>query len=107
MNQRDIINKLIKNLEHVLKRPTMYLGTVTWDAANIFIYGFSCAYGAMGVPLTLDIRRQATNSRGWEFTSIRGADKMREQGLSEEQIVQELLLIEIKMLELVAGGLEA
>ncbi len=32
---------------------------------------------------------------------------MREQGLSEEQIVQELLLIEIKMLELVAAGLEA
>ena len=30
---------------------------------------------------------------------------MREQGLSEEQIVQELLLIEIKMLELVAERL--
>ncbi len=107
MNRQDTIKKLIENLEHVIKYPTMYMGRATWDAVNIFIYGFSCAYGAMGVPLTLDIRRQATNSRGWEFTSIRGADQMREQGLSEEQIVQELLLIEIKILELVAGRLEA
>ena len=102
---RVIINKLIENLQFVMKRPTMFMGTANWDTVDIFIYSFSCAYSAIGVPLTLDLRRLATNSRGWEFTSLRGADKMREQGLSEEQIVQEMLLIEIKMLELVAEGL--
>ena len=106
MNKQEAIYKLIETLQHVIKRPTMYMGRATWDAVNIFIYGFSCAYGAVGVPLTLDLRRQATNSRGWEFTSLRGADKMRKKGLSEEQIVQELLRIEIKMLELVVEGLE-
>lgn len=106
MNQQEAIARLIERLKHVIKRPTMYMGAATYDAVNVFIYGFSCAYDAVGVSLTLDLRRQATNSCGWVFSSARGADQMREQGLSEEQIVQELLLIEIKMLEIVAEGLE-
>ena len=77
MSRQEVIANLIKGLEQVIIHPTMYMGRATYNAADIFIYGYSSAYGAVGIPQTLDLRRQATNSRGWEFTSLRGADKMR------------------------------
>ena len=106
MNQKAAVAELIVCLQHAVARPMMHMPKVTADNAISFCIGFSCAYSAVGINSELDFRPQATNSRGWEFTALRGVDEMRSAGLSEEQIVQELLLIEIKMLELVAEGLE-
>ncbi len=64
MNKQEVIYELIERLQHVIERPAMYMGTATWDAVNIFIYGFSCVYGAVGIPLTLALRSQATSERG-------------------------------------------
>ena len=84
----------------------MYMGAATIDNAISFCCGFNCAYSAIGVTSELGLRRQATKSRGWDFGPTGGLAYMREANLTEEQIVQELLLVEIKMLEIVAGGLE-
>ncbi len=80
----------------------MLEGTVS--AAQIFLNGFGSAYSAVGITSELGLRRQATRSRGWEFGPTGGLASMRKANLTEEQIVQELLLIEIKMLEWVAEG---
>ena len=105
MNQRKVIAELIARLQNVAARPMMFMTSITSDDAINFCYGFSCAYSVSNIRPSSDIRRQTNNSRGWEFGSSHGISIMRSAGLSEEQIVQELLLIEIKMLELVAEGL--
>ena len=101
-----VIVKLIELLRMVQTQPAMYMGRVTADATVSFCGGIWCVCYASGISLTNGIRSQATESRGWQYTSTGGVDLMREQGLTEEQIVQELLLIEIAMLELVANDLE-
>ncbi len=107
MNQQVFVAKLIEQVRRVAERPAMYLGNVTTASALSFRGGIYCACSALGITLTLKICSQAANSRGWEYGSSGGVNPMREHGLTEEQIVQELLLNDIKMLELVAAGLEA
>ena len=105
MDQKDVIAELIVRLQHVMKHPAMYMGDVTIASALSFQAGLYCACSAIGMPLTTTLCSRASNSRGWEYGSSGAVQPMREAGLTEEQIVQELLLIEIKMLELVAEGL--
>ncbi len=106
MNQHEVIARLIEQVRRVAERPTMYLGSVTVASAIGFQAGIYCACSAFGIALTTALRSGASNSRGWEFGPSGGVNPMREHGLTEEQIVQELLLNDIKMLELVAEGLE-
>ena len=86
-------------LDHVRKRPSMYLGTPSGEAVKLFTEGFRCAYHATGLPLTLDVRRQATNDRGWGFPATGPAEEMRNRGYTEAQVVDELLMIGIRILQ--------
>ena len=67
--------------------------------------GVDLALGTMGVIMSLDALIQVIESRGWEFSANGAVNDMRKRGLSEEQMVQELILIKIRMLEIVAEGL--
>ncbi len=104
MNQQEVIARLIEQLKLAVSRPALFAGKATVDAVGSFLNGMSLACFATGIVISLDIRREATKSRGWKFYA-NTALYLRDQGLSEEQIVQELLRIEIKMLEIVAEGL--
>ncbi len=106
MDQRAIIEKLIVELHLMLPRPTLFIGETTVRGTQIYLSGMYSALVAMGVPNTLDTRIQAIESRGWEFSAIGAVADMQKHSLSEEQMVQELILIEIKMLENIAAGLE-
>ena len=105
MVQKDVVEKLIEEVRRVVERPVMYLGSVTVASAIGFQAGIYCACSAFGITLTTALRSRASNSRGWKFGPSGGVNPMREHGLTEEQIVQELLLNDIKMLEMVAEGL--
>ena len=71
----------------------------------MYFRGVGLALDTMGVRRSLDILIQVIESRGWEFSAVGAVNDMRERGLSEERMVQELILIEIEMLEIVAEGL--
>ena len=105
MNKQEMIAKLIEQLKLALTRPALFMGETTVNAAISFLNGMGLACHAVGIAPTLDTKREAVKSRGWEFGPTGGLAYMREANLTEEQIVQELLRIEIKMLELVAEGL--
>ena len=105
MSRKDVVEKLIEAIRRVAERPAMYLGDVTAASASSFQCGTYCACAALGIDLPSKLLRQAVNGRGWEYGPTGGVADMREQGLSEDQIVQELILIKIRMLEIVAEGL--
>ena len=102
----EIINSLIENLEQVRLRPGMWMGRITVEAACGFNGGIACACAAFGMNQTIQLRDQATRNRGWVFTSTGGVNMMEAKGLTEAQIVDELLLIEIEMLKIYAKTLE-
>ncbi len=107
MTQKAVIEKVIEELQLMLTRPALFMGETTIRGTQIYLSGMYSVLVKIGVIFTSDIRVKAVESRGWESSSTSGVDRMQAAGLSEEQIVQEMLLIEIKMLELVAAGLEA
>ncbi len=107
MRQKDVIEKLIEEVRRVAERPAMFIGEATVRGTQTYLSGMYSVLLLIGVVFTSDIRVKAVESRGWESSSTSGIDRMQAAGLSEEQIVQELLLNNIKMLELVAEQLEA
>jgi hypothetical protein len=94
------VTKAIEGLEHVRKRPTMSLGTSSEPAVQLFLMGFRSACQAIGWPITLELRREATWKRGWGFPAVGPAGEMRERGYTEAQVVEELLMIEITTLQM-------
>ena len=98
----DFSARLIATIQHLLERPDMYLGNFTSAAAENFCMGINVALNACGVNLPQSLHRKPLQSRGWDITSTGGLDLMREQGLSDKQIAEELLHVQIARLELLA-----
>ena len=105
MSRKDVVEKLIEELHLMLLRPILFVGENTVHGARIYLGGVDLALGTMGVIMSVDALIQVTESRGWEFSANGAVNDMRKRGLSEEQMVQELILIKIRMLEIVAEGL--
>jgi hypothetical protein len=100
----DVLIKLGELLRRAVTRPQALMGSVSVEAVQGFLGGLYCTYSVLGVVPTLALRSRATASQGWVFSSTHGIDRMREKGLTEEQIVHELLLIELALLDLMTGG---
>ena len=69
-------------------------------AAKNFLSGFMTGCAACGLVVPHDFQERATIERGWLWSALRPIEEMREQGLTEEQIVDELLAIEISAWEM-------
>ena len=108
MSRKDAVEKLIAELHLMLLHPALFAGENTVLGTQMYFRGVGLALETMGVRGSLDalIHIQVIESRGWEFSANGAVNDMRERGLSEEQMVQELILIEIKTLEIVVEGLE-
>jgi hypothetical protein len=104
MMNKEAITKAIETLQHVRVRPMMFMGAVTAEYAMVFLYGFWAACRAFGClrELEVDFMREAANQRGWEYTALGSLPDMRKKGLTQEQMVDELLLIDITVLQMMA-----
>jgi hypothetical protein len=91
------LEHLIKLLERARLKPRMYLKDVTADNLAIFLAGFTVALDVVepdivdGVP-SIDVARE----RGHVIACGGIKLALRNEGLSEEQIVDEWLAIEIE-----------
>ncbi|MHB1558572.1 MAG: hypothetical protein ACYC61_14035 [Isosphaeraceae bacterium] len=87
--------RILEILRSARSRKSMYLGTVDVPSAETFLNGFLVGCFACGRDVPLEIREQVTIARGWTWSAARPIDEMRERGLTEEQVVDELFAIEI------------
>jgi hypothetical protein len=95
--------RIIEILRSARHRKSMYLGTVDVPSAVDFLNGFQVGCFACGQDVPLEIRERVTTARGWEWSAKRPIDEMREQGLTEDEIVDELFAIEIAAWEACNG----
>jgi hypothetical protein len=91
--------KVVELLREVRRRPPVWIGGYSPESLLHFLNGVTAAAGAFG----LRIHRhpgsaygQVITERGWEHIAAAPVDEMRERGLSDQEIVQELLTIEIE-----------
>ncbi len=88
---------IIGQLENVHKRPALFIGRKddVKSAVN-FLQGFLTACDALGFGYSRDIGRQVIVENDWEPSSQGVWLQMREKGMHEEEIVQELVRMEIR-----------
>ncbi len=85
---------LLGILEHVKKRPGMYIGPESVEAAIAFLAGFSCAAGAAlgwDWERRLAVLEEVIKGRGWRCTATGPHRQMIAKGWTVGQIVTELI----------------
>lgn len=90
---------LIDYLRSFQKRKSMYLHPVSVLAVENFLTGFATACHAFGHPIDPELRWNTRQSRGWNRQAVGPIPQMKASGLSEEQIMDELIEIEIVTLQ--------
>ena len=85
-----LVEKAIEQLATIRERPGMYFA-VSVESAEDFLTGFRTALTIAGVPLSRESHRTSFERRGWAWTALRAIPSMRERGLSDDQIVAELI----------------
>ena len=104
---RECIDKFIKFFEAILARPLMYFGKYDIDAVNHFTDGFYMSLGITSQPSpNLDIRKEASKNLGWHFNALGIIPDMKKKGLSDEEMVKELILVEIETWKIFRDKLE-
>jgi hypothetical protein len=81
-------NKILDVLEGFRTRKLMYIDPVCAEEAEKFLGAFDIGCFACGIPLEW---HDVVERRGWKLVSVSLIPQMRERGLSEEQVIDELI----------------
>jgi|RhiMetdeSRZDD1v2_1073273.scaffolds.fasta_scaffold157749_2 hypothetical protein len=93
------IPEMIRTLEFVKEKPHMFVADNPVTSMECFLFGFrSGCYANTDINSlkhknTID---EVTIERGWHFSPVPVSIEMRKRGLSDEEIIEELLTIEIE-----------
>jgi hypothetical protein len=98
-----MFGRIIEILSSDRHRKVMYLGTVDVPSAETFLDGFQVGCFACGRDIPLEIRKRVTAARGWGWSAKGTTEEVRERGLNDEEIVDELFAIEIAAWEAYNG----
>lgn len=95
------IRSLIELLEAARQRPGMYIGAAEPARVESFVLGIQvacCVLGEDASPgLTAnELKRQVISERGWKWPVQGLVFHLRQRGLSDAQIVDELFAIELE-----------
>jgi hypothetical protein len=93
-----IIDQLIEILRSFQKRKGMYVYPVNARAVQNFLHGFEASCSAFGFKFDRELWWTVGESRGWKRAPEGPARPMGAKGLSEDEIMDELIEIEIDTL---------
>jgi hypothetical protein len=96
-------DEILRFLEAFRKRKPMYIGKVEVRAAELFLAGFLAGCGACGFPGSWEKWRDAAAARGWKRSPLGPVPEMRDRGMSEEEIIDELITIHAEVVRRVGG----
>ena len=96
--------ELVKTLEHCRLRKGMYVGVPTIESVGQFLTGFFSASIVCGLSGAWNAEREATKRRGWNVWPIEPhpVEQMRQKGMSDEAIMDELIVIHIEAIRQLA-----
>jgi hypothetical protein len=94
--------KAIEYLRSFQKRKGMYVQPLDVPNVESFLTGFRIGCMATGLFRDHDPWNRASERRGWACGAMSPADVMRERGMDDEAIIDELIEIEILALQLLA-----
>ncbi len=89
-----VVQRVVEWLQHVRARPRMYIDTMDGEMLSLMLLNYAHAFRIQG----LDIRpgRDVGAERGWNTENTCGiVHQMRRKGLSEAEVIDEVLAVEI------------
>jgi hypothetical protein len=95
--------QILELLEYVRERKEMYFSPIDGKAVADTLYGFKLGCLACGVENPHLVRDKVIEERGWALNALGLENQFREQGMSESQIADEILVIEIETWRRVAA----
>ena len=98
----DDLATAISRLKDIKRRKSMWFRPSV-DNAQTFLAGYRGALRAMGVEISAH-SEHVVERRGWVQSSIGYTPSMREKGLSEDEIIDELIEILVEELEGIVAG---
>ena len=93
------IDHLIEHLRSFQKRKSMYVGHATIEAVEAFLTGFRIGRHGMGLENDRELQWATAAARGWKQSAAGPVPQMKSQGLSDIEIMDELIEIEIDVLQ--------
>ena len=106
MDRNEKINELLDVLQFMREKPRMFFSGV--EAGNNFLRGFNIAAGlCLDLPSDDDIRGKVTTEKGWTWSSLPPWSEMKEQGLDDTAIIDEMLSIEIEVWKRLLANLDS
>ncbi len=88
-------DKLTELLDSLALRPAMYAGGASFDTVRTFLSGLSVGLEWTGIRWTWDEYFAAAQARGWDPRGSTGIERdFREHGLSDEEMIMELVAVE-------------
>jgi hypothetical protein len=76
-------------------KPHLLIGEVTLERAIVWLGGFDAGCSAAGAAIPREISVKVLNERGWEDSAHGPVPQMRKKGLSDTQVISELVEIQV------------
>jgi hypothetical protein len=93
------VETIIRHWQAVQLRKGMYIQPLNAESVRSYLYGFEMGCSVLGFEFPRDLWLEVAASRGWACGSGLPEMIMRERGLSEEAIIDEMIAIEILTLQ--------
>ena len=97
-----MLERIIQLLESLAKRPQFYVAPVEIATIQSYLQGLRGGCMIAGLLVTNEIVADAATSRGWRFCSIGYIWHLKEKNLTDEQIIQEMIAVEIEAYRMAA-----
>ena len=90
----EVVENIIEWLENVRTRPQVFFGDVSCKAVGWGLYWFHMAFRHLA--FDIDPKIDVGKARGWESNAMGYLHHFQRKGLSEEEMADELIAIEIE-----------
>jgi hypothetical protein len=104
---RPSTDKVIQLLERFQQRKEEFVYPLNLQAVEHFLTGFRAACAACGFEIPRKLKQQVLERRGWKHSAAGPAAQMRDKGMSDEAIIDELIRLEIEQLKQLGDKLTA
>jgi len=92
------VDQLIEYLQAFQKRKGMYVQPVTVKTVEAFLAGFRTGCHAFGIEINGELELAAQEPRGWKPRAVSPIPQMEAKGMSDAEIMDELIEIEMDVL---------
>jgi hypothetical protein len=97
------LDRILQLLETLKKQKDSFLYPLEVPTLETYLAGVRAGCAAFGAEIPKDLRRKVTEARGWKRTAAGPVAQMKEKGMDDEAVMDELIAIEMELFRQLAA----